>query len=400
MPDMHAVDGAPGWRRTVAPVELRPSRAGLLAASATAGVLTTIALWHALNRASSVLVIVLVSFFVAAACEPVVNRLAGRGMRRGLATGLILGGTLVAAGGVLVLVGTAAIGQVQDLRAALPDLAADFESLIASWTGVDINLDGLVQRLQRADVDGAVGDAAVSGLRVLGNVLAGLLVSFYLVVDGPRLRKKLCGMLPQAHQAEVLRVWDLAVEKTGGYLAAKVVLAGVSTVVHGVAFAIIGVPYALPLALWVGVVSQVVPVIGTYLAIGLPVVLSLASGNTGGAIAVVVAATIYQQIENTVLAPRLTAQAVNVHPAVGFVSVLGVAAAIGPAYTLLTIPVVATVQGFITAYIKTHELIDDPRLVTGPVPVVRKTDERSARGERTIKPKASNNRQRRGRRRG
>ena len=353
----------------MAAVDIRPSRIGVLAASATAGTLLTIALWHALNRASGVLVIVLVSFFVAAACEPLVNRLARRGMRRGLATGIILGGTVTVIGAVLFVVGAAAIGQVQALRDAVPDLAGDLEVLIARWTGTDVNLQGVAQRLQRADVGGAVGDAAINGLRILGNTLAGLLVSFYLVVDGPRLRKRLCGVLPQAHQTEVLRVWDLTVEKTGGYLAAKVVLASVSTILHGVAFSFLGVPYALPLALWVGVVSQVVPVLGTYLAVGLPVLLTLAGGNTGGAIAVVVVATIYQQIENMLLAPRLTAQAVNVHPAVGFVSVLAVAAALGPAYTLLTIPAVATIQGFITAYIKTHELIDDPRLVTGPLPV-------------------------------
>jgi predicted PurR-regulated permease PerM len=125
------------------------------------------------------------------------------------------------------------------------------------------------------------------------------------------------------------------------------------------------------MGIWVGVVSQVVPVIGTYLAIGLPVILSLAESSPAVAVGAVVAATIYQQVENGLLAPRLTGQAVKVHPAVGFVSVLFVAAALGPAYTLLTIPVVATVQGFIAAYVKTHELIDDPRLEhTGEIPVV------------------------------
>lgn len=362
-------DGVACQHRTIRLVELRPLRTGILAASASAGVLLTLATWHALNRASNVLVIVLVSFFVAAACEPIVNRLAARGMRRGMATGMILGGILAITGGILVAVGTAALSQLQDLRNSVPQLTDELESFVSRWTGANVDLQGVASSFENADVGGAVGDAALTGLRILGNVLAGLLVSFYLVVDGPRLRKRLCGMLPQNHQGEILRVWDLAVEKTGGYLAAKIILAGVSSVVHGVAFTVIGVPYALPLALWVGVVSQVVPVVGTYLAIGLPVVLCLASGDTGGAIAVVVIATIYQQIENSILAPRLTAQAVNVHPAVGFVCVLGVGAALGPAYTLLTIPVVATVQGFIAAYVKTHELIDDPRFVTGPIPV-------------------------------
>ena len=135
-------------------------------------------------------------------------------------------------------------------------------------------------------------------------------------------------MLPQRHQGEVLRVWDLAVEKTGGYIASKVILAAISAVVHAVAFSMLGVPYAIPMGIWVGVVSQIVPVIGTYLAIGLPVILALAETSTAAAVGVVIAATVYQQIENGLLAPRLTGQAVKVHPAVGFVSVLFVAAAL------------------------------------------------------------------------
>jgi predicted PurR-regulated permease PerM len=168
----------------------------------------------------------------------------------------------------------------------------------------------------------------------------------------------------------VLRVWDLAVDKTGGYLASRVVLAGISALFHGVLFAVVGVPYAVPMALWVGVVSQVVPIIGTYLAIGLPVLLVLADQRPGIAVVVVLVAVVYQQIENTVVAPKLTAQAVEVHPAIGFVGILVTGAALGPVYTLLAIPVIATVQGFFSAYVKTHELIDDPRLITGQTPVV------------------------------
>jgi predicted PurR-regulated permease PerM len=330
--------------------------------AAALGVLAAIAVWHGALRASGVVTLVLVSFFVAAACEPAVNRLERRGWRRGAAAGGILGTTILVIVVAGLLVGAGAASQAQDLRDSLPTLAAELERIALDTLGVTVNLDSVVERLEGFNVNKAVGDAAVKSLGVLVNVLAGLLVSFYLIVDGPRLRKGLCSMLPQRLQGEVLRIWDLAVDKTGGYLASKVILAGISALVHGAVFAIVGVPYAIPMALWVGVVSQVVPVIGTYLAIGLPVLLALADQQPGAAIAAVVLATVYQQVENNLLGPRLTAQAVQVHPAVGFVSVLVTVAAIGPAYTLLTIPVVATVQGFVAAYVKTHELIDDPRL--------------------------------------
>jgi predicted PurR-regulated permease PerM len=352
-------------------MDRRPHYIFLAGLAATLGVLTGITLWNGAHRAMNVLTMVLVSFFVAAACEPLVNRLAARGWRRGFATGLLLGGTLSTVIGIAVAIGAGVSGQIQDLRQSLPKLGNELESLAFDWFGVTVNLDGVVARIQETNFGERVGDVAIRGLGLFGNVLACMLISFYLIVDGPRLRKRLCSMLPQRHQGEVLRVWDLAVEKTGGYIGSKIVLAAISATVHTVAFLAIGVPYAVPMGIWVGVVSQVVPVIGTYLAIGLPVILSLAESSPAVAVGAVVAATIYQQVENGLLAPRLTGQAVKVHPAVGFVSVLFVAAALGPAYTLLTIPVVATVQGFIAAYVKTHELIDDPRLEhTGEIPVV------------------------------
>lgn len=359
-------------------MDIRPLRAAGIAAAATFGVMLTLVAWRAAVRSSGILGLLLVSFFVAAACEPLVNRLAQRGWRRGLGAGLILGGTVTIVGAVTFLVGAGALSQISELRASVPKLADDLERLALDWAGVAVDLDSFAAKVQRADVEGAVGGAALKMLGVVGNVLAGLLVSFYLIVDGPRLRKRLCRLLPQRHQGEILRVWDLAVEKTGGYIRAKVILAGISALVHWLAFMLVGVPYPIPMAIWVGIVSQVVPIVGTYLAIGLPVLLTLADGKPGAAIIVIVVATIYQQVENTAVAPRLTSQAVDVHGGVGFVSVLVTAAAFGPAYTLLTIPVVATVQGFITAYIKTHELIDDPRLDTSQTPVVtRRQDDES-----------------------
>jgi len=361
--------------RTVPPVEIRPLRAAGIAAAATTGVLLTMVAWRAAVRSSGILGLLLVSFFVAAACEPVVNALARRGWRRGAGAGVILGGTVTVLAAAALLVGAGAAGQITELRESAPRLADDLERLALEWTGAGVDLDSYAARIQRVDVEGVVGGAALKVLGLAGNVLAGLLVSFYLIVDGPRLRKRLCRLLPQRHQGEVLRVWDLAVEKTGGYIRAKVILAGISAVFHWVVFAAAGVPYPIPMALWVGVVSQVVPIVGTYLAIGLPVLLTLADGNPGAAVVLVAAATLYQQIENTVVSPRLTAQAVNVHGGIGFVSVLVTAAAFGPAYTLLTIPVVATVQGFVTAYVKTHELIDDPRLDTSQTPVTLRRDD-------------------------
>ena len=133
------------------------------------------------------------------------------------------------------------------------------------------------------------------------------LFAFYLVAEGPKLRRTVCSLLPQKRQRYVLEVWDVAIAKTGGYIVSRGVLAVIAAVVHWAAFEIIDLPSGLALAIWVGVVSQVVPVVGTYLAGALPVLIGLIDEPASGLWVLVVIA-VYQQVENYVLAPRITSQ--------------------------------------------------------------------------------------------
>ena len=155
----------------------------------------------------------------------------------------------------------------------------------------------------------------------------------------------------------MLRGWELAIDKTGGYIYSRTLLAIAAFLVHWFAFTLIGIPFPLPLAMWVGVLSQFVPVVGTYLAGLLPLLIALLD-NPISAIWVVAVVLAYQQIENYVLSPRVTAHTMNIHPAVAFGSVLVGAALLGSVGALLAVPAAATVQAFVSTYVKRHELID------------------------------------------
>jgi predicted PurR-regulated permease PerM len=122
---------------------------------------------------------------------------------------------------------------------------------------------------------GGVAAAAVGlSTTLAGLVLQGFtigLFTFYLVADGPRLRRTVCSVLPPQRQQVALRVWELAFESTGGYVYSRALLAACSAVATTVFLTLTGVPYPLALGLWVGLVSQFVPTVGTYLAGALPV---------------------------------------------------------------------------------------------------------------------------------
>ena len=211
--------------------------------------------------------------------------------------------------------------------------------------------------------NGATGFLGVSA-RVFGGLFQLLtitLFSFYFAADGPRLRRALCSILPPARQAEVLRAWEIAVNKTGGYIYSRGLMALISGVAHYVLLEALSVPYAPVLAVWVGLVSQFIPTIGTYLAGALPMLIAF-TVDPWYALWVLIFVVIYQQFENYLLQPKLTAKTVDIHPAIAFGSVIVGTALLGAVGALIAIPAVATLQAFLGAYVKRYDVTDDLRV--------------------------------------
>lgn len=339
---------------------------------AVAAVIVAIVLtWAAVGlvqQLQPLLLTVGVCLLLASALEQPVDALARRGMRRGVATFLVLtavGGMLL---GALVLIAVTVVGQVTTLTNDVPRIVDELAAEVTKWSGQPVDAAAILDYLQRpgGGYDTLTANLATTGrdaLPVIGYVLTGLLVLFYLVADGPRLRAWVCSLLPARRQAEVLRGWDVAVEKAGGWLLLRGVLIVVSTVVHLVIFWPLGVPYAAAMALWVGIVSQAIPVVGTYLAGALPVLLAL-TVSPGLAVAVLIVLVVYQQVENYLLAPRIARSTMQIHPAVGLLSVIAAALLIGPVGALVATPVVATISAFASVYLHRHDVIDHPSLPT------------------------------------
>ncbi|MEU7093630.1 AI-2E family transporter [Kitasatospora aureofaciens] len=318
-------------------------------------------------------VMLLVAFFLSLALEPAVDRMAARGVRRGVGTFLVFVAVGVAVVGFLAALGTLLVDQVAKIAGDMPHLV---DNLIV-WTNrtfhQDLSLGELQKRLLKdsGTIEGYAQQAADNVWGVSSTLIGGLfqtftvgLFTFYFTAEGPRVRRTVCSLLPPAKQAEVLRAWEIALAKTSGYLYSRAVLAVVSAAGHWVMFALIDLPYSAALAIWVGVMSQFVPTIGTYLAGALPVLVAL-TVEPVDALYVLVFTVVYQQIENYVLHPRITARTVDVHPAVAFGAVIAGAALLGAVGALIAIPAAATMQGFVGTYVRRYEVATDPRIDRG-----------------------------------
>lgn len=138
-------------------------------------------------------------------------------------------------------------------------------------------------------------------------------------------------------------------------------MALISGMAHYVLLQILEVPYAPALGMWVGLVSQFIPTIGTYLAGALPILIAF-TVDPWYALWVFGFVVIYQQFENYLLQPRITAKTVDIHPAVAFGSVVAGTALMGAVGALIAIPATATLQAFLGAYVKRYEVTDDLRV--------------------------------------
>jgi predicted PurR-regulated permease PerM len=309
------------------------------------------------------LLILLVSLFLAFALEPAVNFLARRGWRRGVATGVICLVVVAAVAGFVAAMSVLVVDQVSSFADDAESYGNQIEDYAKDWFDADIDVDEAVDDLTAEDGplrDFAANNAADIAVAVVGGVFQAFTVAlftFYLVADGPRLRRTICSLFRPERQREVLRAWELAIDKTGGYIYSRALLAGLSALATWVALTIIGVPYALALALWVGIISQFVPVVGTYIAGALPVVIA-ALNDPIDVIWTLAFIILYQQIENYLLAPRITAHTMELHPAVAFGAVIAGAALIGPVGALLALPAVAVGQAFISTYVQRHEVVE------------------------------------------
>jgi predicted PurR-regulated permease PerM len=329
------------------------------------GFLVTGVVKHLWGQLDSLMLQIVISLFLAFAIEPGANRLARRGWRRGTATAVVLFGVLLVMLAFVGAIGALVASQIVDLLQNSETYILDTVARINDTFGTSLDPQNVLDdfndpngRVQRF-ID-AQSDKAVSlSLQALGGLLQAftiLLFTFYLVADGPRLRRSICSRLRPVQQRRVLDIWELAIAKTGGYLYSRALLALVSALFHWIVFQSLGVEAPIPLALWVGVVSQFLPVVGTYLAGILPVLITFLE-SPEKALIVFALIAVYQQVENYVLAPRITARTMELHPAVAFGAALAGVSLLGIAGAILALPAAAMLQAIIGGWGERHAVV-------------------------------------------
>ena len=117
---------------------------------------------------------------------------------------------------------------------------------------------------------------------------------------------------------------------------------------------IIGLPSPIALGVSAGILSQLIPVVGTFLGGLVPFIASISLGTTA-MIATVAVLMIYQVIENYFISPKVTKSTMEIHPAIAVFSTLFGAYTLGGVGAILALPVAATIQGVLGTIIENRK---------------------------------------------
>jgi predicted PurR-regulated permease PerM len=333
---------------------------------AAVGLVVT-ALLYAGYQAKQLIAMLVVSTFFAIAMIPGVNGLHKRyGMRRGAAVGIIY---VIAAVSIAFFV-IIFVPAVVDFAQAIRDNAAEWLANLDAWAqanlgGASLNEDAAAQGEAAADALAAWAQEPFgvvrTGIGFIFDMFTIAAFTFYIAADFPRIMRALMTRMPPERQRVFSWITETSIQQTGGYFYSRLLLMIVCGGLGLIVMLIGGMPliYALPLAVFMGFVSEFIPFIGTYLGVIIPAIFMLAIQGWPSTLLLIGWVIIYQQLENYVLSPRISSKTMELTGAVAFGAALAGGAIFGPMGAFMALPVAALITAVIKNTGKTYEVVHE-----------------------------------------
>lgn len=338
------------------------------------GLLAAIVVFASLKAISLIGMLVVATFF-ALAIIPGVNTLQRKyQMRRGSAVAIVY---LIALAALILLVAVllpAVVKFAEAVQAAIGGWVQELNAWTESVTGGPL----LSEDQATESVQNFMDSLAAWGGNVFGVVTTGLgfifdfftiaAFTFYIAVGFPNLRRALMTRMPPERQRVFAWITDQSIEQTGGYFYSRMLLMIVNGGLGFAVMLVLGMPlvYALPMALFMGFVSEFIPFIGTYIGAAIPIALMLVTQGLVPAVLMLVWVIIYQQIENYWLSPRFSSKTMELNGAVAFGSAIAGGAIAGPMGAFMALPVAALITAIAKNAGRTYAVVvedlDGPEL--------------------------------------
>lgn len=321
---------------------------GFLAAS---GALVAITLLRALQSASQVFVLIIISLFLAMGLNPTVDALQSRNLKRSSAVAVVV----VVALAVIALFGLIVIPpvatQANELIESAPQL---LDSLRSNATLNQLNIDyGFIDSLEKKFEewisDGKILTGAFGGVLGVGRtVLSGafstltvLVLTLYFLTSLPAVTKIFYRLAPASRRARVSSIGDAIISRVGSFVGSQVLIASLAALfVFALALGL-ALPYAAALSMVILFVA-LIPLIGHFLGASIVILVALTQSPSKALLALILY-TAYVQIENFIITPRIMKRSLAIPGLVTIVAALLGTSLLGLVGGILAVPIAAAI---------------------------------------------------------
>jgi predicted PurR-regulated permease PerM len=309
-----------------------------------------VALAWALASVGHVLLLIFVSIFATAVLSPVVNLMERKlPWSRAVSSTVLVIGIVVLTAVVMLILLQPIVDAVRNFNDNLPRLIDDARDsdLGRFVNGGSDSLDTL--KSHATDITGGVAKASgglahvgVSAFGAVALIFSVTFLTLFGLIDEPRVRASIGGLLYRDKRERYERVTDRIIHTTSRYMLGNLAISVICGTVYGVTAVILGLPYALALALIAGILD-IIPNIGSLLA-GIIIGIVALSVSLGALIAFVIVILVYQQVENYILQPTIIGRVTHVSGFTVIVSVLVFGSLFGIIGAIIGVPLAAAIE--------------------------------------------------------
>ena len=320
-----------------------PMRTVLIVAAA-------IAMGAAFAAIGDTFLIVFVGIFLALVFEfPVRFVMAKTNMSRGLAATVTVLGTAIAVTVLALLLLVPLVGSVRDFLQELPTTVQQLQdSDELSWLGDSGAAKNVQEGAQQAS--SLVPDAISAVLGLTGGFFSLFLAAFtilficlFLLTDIANLKRSLGSVLMPGEEERWLGVWERVTESVSRWAIGLIIIATIAGTTQGLTAWLLGSSYAIALGV-IAALLDMIPNIGATIAGFILVPTLWAEEGVTAALIMGAVVLIYQQLENSILTPKIQGKAVNLSPFFIIVAVTLFGALLGVLGALTAVPLAATIQ--------------------------------------------------------
>lgn len=272
---------------------------------------------------------------------------------------LVFLGVLVGAGFLII---PPVINQLQDLSNNLPYFVNKLSSQLYFYReALQLSQESLNQLSQAfSSISSHLYSTTVGFISGIVSIITVLVLSFYLLLDTASLKKFIISIFPFEQKELLIEAGKKIALKMSSWLGGQFFLALIIGILDLAVLLILGIPYALTLALWGGF-TEIIPFIGPWLG-AIPAILVALPLSPWKAVGVAIGYIVIQQLEAQLLAPRVMGRAVGLSPVIIIFAILVGAKLYGLIGIILAIPAAAAIAVLLQEWPRFKEQIKEEKI--------------------------------------